>query len=123
MNSQKVCSYIDHLELLLVRLFKHKNLLITNDDTENIIGNINMNGDFYPGPLSILMSLDNVIEFLDWEYTDEIETMLNTMNKFVTKKEIKKEVNTEIKYFYGWMIYAVLIRLKLYLTIYNYKTI
>ena len=30
-------------------------------------------------------------EFLDWEYTDEIETMLNTMNKFVTKKEIKKK--------------------------------
>ena len=46
MNSEKVCSYIDDLELLLVKFFKHKNLLITNDDAENIICNINMNGDF-----------------------------------------------------------------------------
>ena len=88
MNSEKGCSYIDDLELLLVKFFKHKNLLIPNDDTENIIGNINMNGDFYPGPLCILMSLNNVIVFLDWEYADDIESMLNTMNKFVTKKEI-----------------------------------
>ena len=90
MNSEKVCSYIDDLESLLVKFFKHKNSLITNDDTENIIGNINMNGDFYHGPLCILMSLTNVIEFLDWEYADDIESMLNTMNKFVTKKEIIK---------------------------------
>ena len=87
------------MELLLVRLFIHKNSLITNDDTENIIGNINMNGDFYHGPLCILMSLNNVIEFLDWEYTDDIESMLNTMNKFVAKKEIIKEMNAERKYF------------------------
>ena len=53
MNSEKVCSYIDDFELLLVKFFKHKNLLITNDDTENIIRNINMSGDFYPGPLCI----------------------------------------------------------------------
>ena len=63
MNFEKVCSYIDDLELFLVKFFKDKNLLITKDDTENIIGNINMNGDFYPGPLSILMSLNNVLYF------------------------------------------------------------
>ena len=99
MNSEKVCSYIDDLELLLVKFFKHKNLLITNDDAENIIGNINMNEDFNHGPLCILMSLNNVIEFLDWEYTDDIESMLNTMNKFVNKKEIIKRNECRKKIF------------------------
>ena len=78
------------MELLLVKFFKHKNSSITNDDTEYIIGNINMNGDFYPGPLCILVSLNNVIVFLDWEYADDIESIINTMNKVVTKKEIIK---------------------------------
>ena len=87
MNCEKVCIYIDDLELLLVKFFKHKTLLITNDDAENIIGNINMNEDFNPGPLCILMSLNNEIELLDWEYTDDIESMLKTMNKFVTKRK------------------------------------
>ena len=87
MNSEKVCSYIDDLEFLLVKFFKQKNLLITKDDTENIIGNINMNEDFNHGPLCILMSLNNVIEFLDWEYTDDIESMLNTMKKGNNKKK------------------------------------
>ena len=44
-----------------------------------------MKEDFNPGPLCILMSLNNVIELSDWEYTDDIESMLNTMNKFITK--------------------------------------
>ena len=78
---------------------KIKTLLITNDDTENIIGNINMNGDFYSGPLSILISLHNVIVFLDWEYADDIESILNTMNKFVTKKEIIKRNECRKKVF------------------------
>ena len=87
------------MELLLVKLFKHKNLLITNDDTENIIGNINMNGEFYPGSLCILKSLNNVIVFLDWEYADDIESMLNTMNKFVTKKKMIKRNECRKKMF------------------------
>ena len=124
MNSEKVCSYIDDLELLLVKFFKHKNLLITNDDTENIIGNINMNEDFNHGPLCIIMSLNNVIEFIDWEYTDDIESMSNTMNKFVNKKEIIKRNECRKKIFFlVCMIYVVLICLKLYLIIYNYKPI
>ena len=36
------------------------------------------------------MSLNNIIELLDWEYTDDIKSMLNTLNKFITKKEIIK---------------------------------
>ena len=97
MNSEKVCSCIDDLELLLVKFFKHKNLLITNDDAENTIGN--MNEDFNHGPLCILMSLNNAIEFLDWEYTDDIESMLNIMNKFVNKKEIIKRNECRKKIF------------------------
>ena len=58
-----------------------------------------MNGDFYPGPLCILMSLNNVIEFLDWEYTDDIESMLNIMNKFVNKNEIIKRNECRKKIF------------------------
>ena len=99
MNSEKVCSYIDDLELLLVKFFKHKTSLITNDDTENIIGSISMKEDFNPGPLCILMSLNNVIELLDWEYTDDIESMLNTMDKFITKKEIIKRNECRTKIF------------------------
>ena len=58
-----------------------------------------MKEDFSPGPLCILMSLNNVIELLDWEYTDDIESMLNTMNKFITKKEIIKRNECRKKIF------------------------
>ena len=109
MNCEKVCIYIDDLELSIAKLFKHKNLLITNDDAENIIGNINMNKDFNHGPLCILMSLNNVIVCLDWEYADAIESMLNTMNKFVTKKEIIKRNECRKKIFYVCMMYVLLI--------------
>ena len=98
MNSEKFV-YIDDLKILIVKFFKQKTLLITNDDAENIIGNINMNEDFSHGPLCILMSLNNVIEFLDWEYTDDIESMLNIMNKFVNKKEIIKRNECRKKIF------------------------
>ena len=58
-----------------------------------------MKGNFYPGPLCILLSLKNVIEFLDLEYTDDIESMLNIMNKFVNKKEIIKRNECRKKIF------------------------
>ena len=45
------------------------------------------------------MSLNNIIEFLDWVYADGIESMLNTMNKFVTKKEIIKRNECRKKVF------------------------
>ena len=79
-----------------------------------------MKEDFNPGPLCILMSLNNVIEFLDWEYADDIESMLNTMNKFVTKKEIIKRNECRKKIFLCvYDIYCV----DMYLDIYNYKPI
>ena len=58
-----------------------------------------MKGVFYPGPSCILMSLYNVIEYLDWECTDGLESMLNTVNKFVTKKEIIKRNECRKKIF------------------------
>ena len=99
MNCEKVCIYIDDLELLLVKFFKDKTSIITNEDTENIVGTICLNDDYGHGPLSVLMSLNNVIEFLDWEYTDDIESILNTMNKFATKKEIIKRNECRKKIF------------------------
>ena len=54
-----------------------------------------MNEDFNHGPLCILMSLNNVIELLDWKYKNDIESM----NKFISKKEIIKRNECRKKIF------------------------
>ena len=53
-----------------------------------------MKEELNPGPLCIIMSLNNVIELLDWEYTDD---------KYTDDKQIKpiEKALIKIKYISG----------------------